>query len=432
MSGKAASNRMLAAMVATACPVEMERNWNQKPKSNIKICNANDYQLAARSMLSKPLYEYLASGTDDEQTLSENESAFKDWYLRPRVMRPVGNVTTDTYLFGQKLSMPVFISPAGVHALCDEQNGECASARACGRVGAMFGLSQHATRSIEQVADATQGKTNLWYQSYILKDREMTLRLVKRAANAGYKGIFLTVDSVRFGFREADARNGWNALPEPHRLVNYDDEVSRISPGTKKAWLAPEASGVDKTKIYSGEEDAWDQNTEQLFEQNPTWEDVKWLKEEACKDIPLVVKGIMTAEDATEAVNAGVDGVMVSNHGGRGLDGALAAIDALPEVVEAVGGKVPILLDGGIRRGTDVLKALALGATAVGIGKPIFFALAVGGEEVVVDLLSMLQRETEAAMAICGCEKVADVRRSLVTRRPNGGSRAGKYVRSKL
>jgi len=141
MSGKAASNRMLAAMVATACPVEMERNWNQKPKSNIKICNANDYQLAARSMLSKPLYEYLASGTDDEQTLSENESAFKDWYLRPRVMRPVGNVTTDTYLFGQKLSMPVFISPAGVHALCDEQNGECASARACGRVGAMFGLS---------------------------------------------------------------------------------------------------------------------------------------------------------------------------------------------------------------------------------------------------------------------------------------------------
>lgn len=168
----------------------VEQNWNTKSKAEtgIKICNANDYQLAARSIISKPLYEYLASGTDDEQTLTENESAFKSWYLRPRVMRPVGNISTATTLFGQRLSMPVFISPAGVHALCDEVNGECASARACGRVGALFGLSQHATRSIEQVAAATQGKTNLWYQSYILKDREMTLRLVRRAANAGYNG----------------------------------------------------------------------------------------------------------------------------------------------------------------------------------------------------------------------------------------------------
>ena len=272
------------------------------------------------------------------------------------------------------------------------------------------------------------------------------------------EGVFLTVDSVRFGFREADARNGWNALPPPHRLVNYDDEVARKKTGSRKKWLAPEASVVDKSKIYSGAEgelenlrqyraysdnsfclipvllivkDAWDQNTEQLFEQNPTWEDVRWLKKEACQDLPLIVKGIMTAEDAILAVKAGADGVMVSNHGGRGLDGALAAIDALPEVVEAVGRKVPVLLDGGVRRGTDVLKALALGATAVGIGKPVFFALAVGGEDAVVNLLEMIRRETEAAMAICGCETVADAGRSLVTRHPNGG-RVGRYVRSKL
>lgn len=298
--------------------------------------------------------------------------------------------------------------------------------------GTLFGLSQHATRSIEQVAQATQGGTHLWYQSYILKDRDMTLRLVRRAADAGYQGVFLTVDSVRFGYREADARNGFNALPPPHRLVNYDEEVARKAPGSRKKWLAPEASVVDKSKIYGGEEDAWDQNTEQLFEQNPTWEDVRWLKKEGCHDLPLIVKGIMTAEDAVEAVKAGADGVMVSNHGGRGLDGALAAIDALPEVVEAVGGKVPILLDGGIRRGTDVLKALALGATAVGIGKPVFFALAVGGENAVANLLDMLRREAESAMAICGCETVSDVGRSLVTRHPNGGGRVGQYVRSKL
>ncbi len=141
------------------------------------------------------------------------------------------------------------------------------------------------------------------------------------------------------------------------------------------------------------DQDAWDQNTEQLFEQNPCWDDVRWLKNEACQDLPLIVKGIMTAEDAIEAVKAGADGVMVSNHGGRQLDGALAAIDALPEVVAAVGGEVPILLDGGTRRGTDVLKALALGATAVGLGKPVFFALSVGGENAVANLLEMMKRK---------------------------------------
>nr|ANG60899.1 glycolate oxidase protein [Skeletonema marinoi] len=428
MSEEAASSAAMISMITEAPTVTAPTEH--------KICNASDYQIAARSLLPTPLYEYLASGTDDEQTLAENESAFKYWYLRPRVMRPVGSISTATTLFGQKLSLPVFVSPAGVHALCDEVHGECASARAAQRAGTLFGLSQHATRSIEQVAGAcaaAQGRNaNLWYQCYILKDRDMTLRLVRRAANAGYRGIFLTVDSVRFGFREADARNGWSALPEPHRLVNYDEEIAnkpQSSESKKSSWLSPEAS-VDKTKIYAGDEDAWDQNTEQLFEQNPTWEDVCWLKREACHDLPLIIKGIMTAEDAVEAVKAGADGVMVSNHGGRGLDGALAAIDALPEVVAAVGDKVPVLMDSGVRRGTDVLKALALGASAVGIGKPVFFALAVGGENAVVNLLQILQREVEAAMAICGVESVADAKRSLVTRHPNGG--VTRYTRSKL
>jgi len=156
-------------------------------KVNIKIYNAKDYQIASRKILPKPLYEYLASGTDDEQTLSENESAFKSWYLRPRVMRPVGNISTSLTLFGQKLSLPVFISPAGVHRLCNEE-GECATARACGEVGTIFALSQHATRSIEEVATATNGNTILWYQSYILKDRQTTKQLVNRAVVAGYKG----------------------------------------------------------------------------------------------------------------------------------------------------------------------------------------------------------------------------------------------------
>lgn len=310
-----------------------------------------------------------------------------------------------------------------IYSLCNPE-GECASARACGKAGTLFGLSQHATKSIEEVAQAAPN-TNLWYQAYILKDRSMTLRLVQRAQKCGYKGIFLTVDSVRFGFREADARNGWNALPPPHRLVNYDHNHKNDD---GKGWLSPDTHHATYNK---GKEDAWDQNTEQMFEQNPTWEDVRWLKQKGCIHLPLVVKGIMTAEDAILAVEHGADGVMVSNHGGRQLDGALASIDALPEVIQAVGHTVPVLLDSGIRRGTDVVKALALGATAVGIGKPVFFALAGAGEAGVTNVLRLLQLETEAAMAICGCESVKDITSNLTTRYPHHGS-VPRYVRSKL
>jgi (S)-2-hydroxy-acid oxidase len=185
-----------------------DNNKSKKKKSStdLILVNVNDYQQAAKAQLPKALYEYLASGTADEQTLSENGRAFQSWYLCPRVMRTIGHRSCSTQLFKRKMSMPLFVSPAGVQALCDEQ-GECATARACGDVGILYGLSQHATRSIEQVAAAAPN-TLKFYQSYILKDRALTLRLVQRARRAGYQGIFLTVDSVCFGFREADARNG--------------------------------------------------------------------------------------------------------------------------------------------------------------------------------------------------------------------------------
>lgn len=363
--------------------------------------NANDFQRAAQRILSKQLYEYLASGTDDEQTLRENQLAFKRWFLRPRVMRPVGKISTRTSLFGHKVEMPLFISPAGVHALCDPEHGECATARAAAKAGILFGLSQHSTRSIEQVASVVPKGALQFYQAYILKDRARTLRLVQRAIQAGYQGIFVTVDSVRFGFREADARNQFNALPPPHRLVNYDAEEKEDDTGPK----------LDET-YNSQQEKAWDQNSEQMFEQNVTWDDIAWIKREAAPHVPLVVKGIMTGEDAKLAVAAGADAIMVSNHGGRQLDGALAAIDVLPEIVQAV--DVPVWLDSGVRRGTDILKALALGASAVGIGKPFFFALALGGEDAVSYLLQQLHTELEAAMAICGVECIADISSNLV------------------
>ena len=407
-------------------------SWGTKDSKRVvedwqSCLNANDFELLAKKRLSKPLYEYLASGTDDEQTLSENRSSFQRWYLRPRVLRPVGNISTRTLLFGHSVNMPLFVSPAGVHALCDPKEGECATARACAQAGILFGLSQHSTRSIEDVANATS--KNAWslkfYQAYVLKDRSRTLVLIRRAIHAGYQGIFVTVDSVRFGYREADARNGFNALPSPHRLVNYDDD------NTMADEKGNSNSNSKLDEVYnSQQEGAWDQNSEQMFEQNVSWSDIAWIKRELPPVLPLIVKGIMTGEDAELAISAGADGVVVSNHGGRQLDGALATIDVLPEVVQAAAGRVPVWLDSGVRRGTDILKALALGASAVGIGKPMFFALSTGGEDAVSMLLQLLRTELEAAMAICGIEKIPDVSHTLVTRHPT--HQANGNLRSSL
>jgi isopentenyl diphosphate isomerase/L-lactate dehydrogenase-like FMN-dependent dehydrogenase len=373
-------------------------------------------------------------------------------------MRPIKSVVdTSTSLFGHSLKLPIFVSPAGVHCVCDPE-GECATARACGRVGTLFGLSQHSTKSIEEVAKGAPPDTLKFYQSYILKDRALTLRLVQRAIRAGYKGFFLTVDSVRFGFREADKRNGFNALPHPHRLVNYDEPVEGTSSPScpshttkynnadqSHSVASASAANTNLDSTYNSKQhDAWDQNTEALFDTECTWDDVTWLKREACGNLPLIVKGIMTAEDALLAIEAGADGIMVSNHGGRQLDGCLATIDVLGEVVAAVNAqyprvhysqtKIPILLDGGFMRGTDVLKALAMGATAVGVGKPVFFSLAVGGEDSVVHMFDMLSTELQSAMALCGCQSVADITPHLVTRHPSSSheSSVQHYIRSSL
>jgi isopentenyl diphosphate isomerase/L-lactate dehydrogenase-like FMN-dependent dehydrogenase len=443
-----------------------------------RIVNVNDYQIAARMQLPRDIYEYLASGTDNEQTLSENRNAFLSYYLRPRVLRPMRHLSTRTIVpFFQPpppltltratssspsisissstgrccmdFSFPVFVSPAGVHALCDPMEGECATAKACVRMGIPMAVSQHSTRSIAQIARAADAAVaiattsspppQLWYQAYILKDRRITLALIEKAIQEyGYQGIFLTVDSVKFGAREADARNGFDALPAPHKLANYENILSFVPdaaavppPPTTTTTIAsttntssnsnnlPDAS-VDLADTYNARNHAaWDQNSEMLFDENVTWDDVRWLKQNTvCRYVPLIIKGIMTAEDAILAVNAGADGIMVSNHGGRQLDGCLSTIDVLPEIVAAVPKHVPVFMDGGIRRGTDILKALALGAAAVGIGKPVFFALAVGGQDAVEHTLGILKRELEAAMALTGCATIHDIDRSLVTRRP--------------
>lgn len=367
------------------------------------VHSVDDFQRLAETLLDRPLYEYLASGSGDEATLRDNRAAFGRYALRPRALRPVDGLSTARTLFGAELELPVFASPAGAHALVDGA-GERATARACGRAGALFGLSQHATVSIEDVAAAAP-KAHRWYQAYLLKDRAATRDLVRRAVAAGSRGIFLTVDSVRFGYREADARNGFCALPPPLTLANY----LATPPG--------ESAAAWETREHR----AWDQNSEALFDTAASWDAVAWLRGEIDAldpSIPLVVKGVMTGEDAALAVAHGADGVFVSTHGGRQLDETLGSLDVLPEVVAAVPDGTPVLLDSGVRRGTDVVKALALGATAVGVGKPLFFSLAVGGERGVDKLFDILEEELRVAMALTGCASLDDITADVVCARP--------------
>ncbi|CAM9699743.1 unnamed protein product [Scytosiphon promiscuus] len=339
--------------------------------------------------------------TTRTSALAENRQAFKRIFLLPRMMRDVSSLDLRLDVFGQRLSMPVFVSPAGVHKLMHPA-GECATARACDEVGTLMGVSQHATVSLEEVAAAAP-RCARWFQLYILKDRELTANILRRSEKAGYSAICLTVDSVRFGSREADWRNNFNGLPPGMTLANYP---------TKDGYN-------DRIK------DAWDQNTEKLFDERATWADIAWVK--SVTSLPILVKGILTAQDAVFAVQAGASGVIVSNHGGRALDGSLSSIESLGPVVEAVrslpaGAGVPIFLDSGVRRGTDVLKALALGATAVLLGRPVFFSLAVGGKDGVARMLGIIRDELEAAMAICGCKGLQDVTEDLVTNFRGGGS----------
>ncbi|CAM9336962.1 unnamed protein product [Choristocarpus tenellus] len=364
-----------------------------------RCVSLDDFQALAKTLLPKSLYEYVASGTDDEQTLLENRLAFKRVFLIPRMMRDVSNVDTRLEIFGQNLSMPVFVSPAGVHKLMSPE-GECATVRACEEVGTLMGVSQHSTVSLESIAAASPSCPR-WFQLYILRDRILTAEILQRVEAAGYSAVCLTVDSVRFGSREADWRNNFSGLPDGLTLANY-----------------PTQDGYnDRVK------DAWDQNTEKLFDERATWDDIAWVKEHTT--LPILVKGVLSPVDALQAVDSGADGIIVSNHGGRALDGALSSIESLGPVVKAVrshprGTQVPVLLDSGVRRGTDVLKALALGATAVLLGRPVFFSLAIAGQEGVRFMLELLKGELEAAMALCGCQTLGDISPALVVCRNDG------------
>ncbi|MEM1178327.1 MAG: alpha-hydroxy acid oxidase [Acidobacteriota bacterium] len=356
--------------------------------------NLLEYEEAAREQLSEMAYDYYASGAHDELTLRANRAAFNRYQLQYRVLRDVSTRDVTCSLLGSASAAPIFVAPMAFHRLAHD-DGELATARAAGRRGLIFTLSTMATRSIEEVTEVATGP--IWFQLYVYRDRGLTRELVERAAQAGCRALVLTVDAQVFGVRERDVRNRFR-LPEGMEVKNLL--------GTKNSTL-PKTAGSGLGAYV-----------ESLFDPALSWRDVEWLA--SLSDLPVVIKGIVHPDDAVLAARHGAQAVVVSNHGGRQLDTAPATLDVLSEIADAAGDQVEIFMDGGVRRGTDVVKALALGAKAVSVGRPVLWGLAAGGEDGAGHVLDLLRAELDKALALCGATDLKGLKRDLlrVTERP--------------
>ncbi|HXA43089.1 MAG TPA: alpha-hydroxy acid oxidase [Candidatus Solibacter sp.] len=351
-----------------------------------------DLEAEARAVLSPTAYDYYAGGAEDEVTLVANRKAFERWRFRYRVLAGGAEPDLSVEIFGKRISLPVLLAPTAVHGLA-HVDGELATARAAARAGTTFCLSTLASRTIEDVAAAAPAGAR-WFQLYIYRDRGVTGELVDRAAAAGYQAIELTADFPVAGRRDRDMRNAF-ALPDGVTYAN-------LAGGARTTVdVQPGESGL--AKYVAG-----------LLDPTIGWSDLEWLVERS--PVPVLVKGVVRGDDAEHCISHGAAGLVVSNHGGRQLDSSIASIDALPEVVEAAGSRVPVLIDGGVRRGTDVLKAICLGATAVQVGRPYLWALAVDGEHGVLGLIEQLRDELTVGMALLGASSLADLNRDLLSR----------------
>ena len=358
-----------------------------------RVFNISDFEALARARMQPSAYDYYAGGAEDEWTLAENVRAFDRLALRPRVLAGVENVDLRTSLLGQALPFPLGLAPTAFNRL-GHPDGERAAARAAGAAGALMCVSTIASTTLEEVAAAATAP--LWFQLYVYRDRHVTQDLVARAEAAGYRAIVLTVDTPRLGRRERDLRNRFT-LPPHIGVVNLE----RYGTAEALRW-----AGTSSFTEY----------VHTLLDSTLTWESVDWLR--SVTKLPILIKGVLTAEDAALALDHGAAGVIVSNHGGRQLDGAIATLDALPEVAGVCAGRADVLVDGGIRRGTDVFKALALGANAVLIGRAYLWGLAVDGQAGVSRVLEMLRSELELTMALAGCATVASITPAHVRRVP--------------
>ncbi|MEY2506657.1 MAG: 4-hydroxymandelate oxidase [Verrucomicrobiota bacterium] len=362
------------------------------------LLNIADYATAARGKLPADVLGYFEGGALDEITLKENTAGWERLKLHYRVLAGVGDRDMGTTVLAQKISMPICVAPTAFHRLACEA-GEIASARAAKKAGTLFILSSLSNTAMEKVFSPSQGygvtgaeaTSPRWFQLYVYKDREITRALVQRAEAAGAEAIVLTVDAPGLGTRERDMRNRFR-LPEGLRVEN-------LAPLGKGTMPIVEGSGL---AAYVREN----------FKADLGFDDLDWLC--GTTRLPVVVKGVCRGDDARRAADHGAKAVVVSNHGGRQLDTAPATCEVLPHVTEAVGDACEVYVDGGVRRGSDVLKAIALGARAVLIGRPILWGLTVNGEGGATDVLEILRRELDEAMLLCGCTTLEDIDGSLL------------------
>lgn len=348
--------------------------------------NVTDFQQLAKAALPPATYDYITTGSTDEVTLRDNVAAFQRLRLLPPLLTGVADVDTSTTVLKQPIALPILLAPVAGQSLY-HRDGGLASARAAAAAKTIMGVSSSIGNSVEEIAAASSGPK--WFQLYMPKDRAVAKRLVERAERSGFKAIVLTVD---LGERkDADKRNRF-ALPENTLRKHLRDIGFNIS------------DRMTYEQMMAFNDQAWDLTM--------SWNEFDWLR--SITRLPLLIKGVLRAEDAKKAVAIGLDGIIVSNHGGRRLDGVPASIDQLPMIVEAVNGRAEILLDSGIRRGTDVFKAIALGAKAVLIGRPYAWALAADGEMGVVKVLDLLREELVSAMLASGCPNISGIKRELV------------------
>jgi len=353
-----------------------------------------DFERAAAARLTKSALDYYASGAHDEITLRRNRQAFEQLAVHYRVLVDVSERDLSTRVLaaqggGHALSLPVMVAPTAFHRMA-HPDGELATVRAAGAAGTIMILSTLSNTRVEEVVEAASGP--VWFQLYVYRDREATKGLVERAEAAGCRALVLTVDAPRLGVRERDVRNRFE-LPEGLSVVNM------LAEG-KGAVVAPKMDSGLAAYFAS------------LIDPSLTFDDLEWLA--SITDLPVIVKGVVRGDDARRAVDHGACGVVVSNHGGRQLDTSPATIDVLPEVVEAIDGRAEVFVDGGVRRGTDVLKAVALGAKAVLVGRPVLWGLACDGQAGVERVLDLLRAELDLAMTLAGAPTLADVGRDLV------------------
>lgn len=349
-----------------------------------KALNIDELEAIAREHLTPPVYDYYAGAANDEITLRENREAFHALKLRYRILVDVAELDLSCELFGARFSAPIVLAPTALHQMA-HPDGERATARAAANAGVLMTLSSISSTPMEDVAAAAPEGVR-WFQLYHFNDRAHSRRLCERARDSGYTAIVLTVDAPLIGRRERDLRHPF-ALPEGVSAVHFG-----LDPRTAES-DSPLAAFINQPSI--------------------NWSDLSWIRE-AAGDLPLLLKGIVRADDAKRALDEGVDGLWVSNHGGRQLDTSIPTATALPDIVETVGGRVPVIVDGGVRRGTDVLKGIALGATAVALGRPQLWGLAAAGEEGVTQVIEMMREELRLAMALAGARTIGDIDRSLI------------------